>query len=153
MRMLRLDRTFDAVFVHDAVMYLTSEADLEAAVTTAWEHTRPGGAALFAPDFVRETFRERTEIHRNDDEGRALCCLEWCWDPDPNDATFVTEYAFLLREGGTVRAVHDRHVEGHFPRATWFRLLEAAGYHVELVPRPFDDDMTDDIFLCRKPGG
>ncbi|MGZ5294917.1 MAG: class I SAM-dependent methyltransferase, partial [Actinomycetota bacterium] len=30
MRTLRLGRTFDAVFVHDAISYLTSEADLRA---------------------------------------------------------------------------------------------------------------------------
>jgi ubiquinone/menaquinone biosynthesis C-methylase UbiE len=151
MRTLRLGRTFDVVFVHDAIMYMTNEADLEAVVKTAFEHTRPGGAALFAPDYVRETFRERTELHRNDDGSRALCCLDWSWDPDPSDDTFVTEFAFLLRDGGTVRAVHDRHVEGLFSRATWFRILEGAGYRVEAVPRPFDDEMTDEMFVCRRP--
>ena len=115
-------------------------------------HTKPGGAALFAPDFVRETFRERTDLHRNDDESRTLCCLEWTWDPDPRDDTFVTEFAFLLRDRGTMRAVHDRHVEGLFPRSTWLRVLEGAGYRVETVPRPFDDEMTDEMFLCRRPG-
>jgi SAM-dependent methyltransferase len=151
MRDLRLERAFDAVFVHDAVMYLTSEAELAAAAKTAFLHTRPGGAALFAPDYVRETFRERTELHANDDGERALRCLDWSWDPDPSDDTFVTEYAFLLRDGREVRAVHDRHVEGLFARATWLRVLESAGYRVEGVRRPFDDEMTDEIFLCRRP--
>ena len=57
MRTLRLGRTFDAVFVHDAVCYMTTDADLRRAMETAWAHCRPGGAALFAPDFVRENFR------------------------------------------------------------------------------------------------
>jgi len=152
MRDFRVERTFDAVFVHDAVMYLTTEAELAAAATTAFLHTRPGGAALFAPDYVCETFRERSELHANDDGERALRCLDWSWDPDPSDDTFVTEYAFLLRDGREVRAVHDRHVEGLFARATWLRVLEGAGYRVERVPRPFDDEMTNDVFLCRKPG-
>jgi SAM-dependent methyltransferase len=151
MRTLRLGRTFDVVFVHDAVMYMTSEAELETVAKTAFEHTRPGGAALFAPDFVRETFRERTDLHRNDEGDRTLCCLEWSFDPDPADDQFVTEFAFLLREGASVRAVHDRHVEGLFSRAAWLRVLESAGFRVETAPRPFDDEMTDDMFVCRRP--
>ena len=54
MRSVRLEREFDAVFVHDAVAYMTSEADLRRAIDTAYVHCRPGGAALFAPDHVRE---------------------------------------------------------------------------------------------------
>ncbi len=151
MRTLRLERTFDAVFVHDAVMYMTTVADLDAVVRTAFLHTRAGGAALFAPDYVKETFREASVLHQKDDGNRSLRCLDWTWDPDPTDDTFVTEYAFLLRDGVTMKAVHDRHVEAAFARATWFRLLEGAGYRVEMVPRPFDDQMTDEMFVCRRP--
>ena len=43
MRTLRLGRTFDVVFVHDAIGYLTSEEDLAAAIETAAVHVRPGG--------------------------------------------------------------------------------------------------------------
>ncbi len=56
MRTLRVGWTFDAVFVHDAVCYMTTEADLRRAMETAWVHCRPGGAVLFAPDYVRENF-------------------------------------------------------------------------------------------------
>src|SRR5262245_41966212 len=34
MRTLRLGRTFDVVFIHDAISYLTSEDDLRAAIET-----------------------------------------------------------------------------------------------------------------------
>jgi len=152
MRTLRLERTFDAVLVHDAVAYMTTRADLAAAVATAFAHLRPGGAAVFAPDYVRESFRERSELHGGDDGARALRCIEWVWDPDPADDTYVAEYAFLLRDGTDMRAVHDRHVEGLFARATWFEILQGAGFQVELVDRPFDDTTTDSIFLCRRPG-
>lgn len=46
MRSLRLGRTFDAVLIHDAVMYLTTEADLRAAFDTAFVHCRPGEAGF-----------------------------------------------------------------------------------------------------------
>lgn len=150
MRSIRLGRTFDAVFVHDAVMYLTTEDDLAAVMETAFEHTAPGGAAIFAPDFVREAFREMTELMEGKEGERAMRCVAWTWDPDPSDTTYVVDYAYLLRERGTVRAVHDPHVEGLFPRATWIRLLSQVGFDVETIDRPFDDDVTDEIFLCRR---
>lgn len=151
MRTLRLGRTFDAVLVHDAVSYMLTEADLTAAIRTAWEHTRPGGAALFAPDFLRETFEESTEVYEAEEGNRALRCLEWGWDPDPSDTQVRVEYAFLLRDGTEVQAVHDRHVEGLFPRGTWMRLLEGVGYRVESTRRPNGDGSFDETFLCRRP--
>ena len=52
MRTVRLGRCFDAVFVHDAVDYMTSEADLRQAMDTALAHCRPGGIAVFVPDRI-----------------------------------------------------------------------------------------------------
>jgi SAM-dependent methyltransferase len=151
MRSLRLDRMFDAILVHDAIVYMTTEEDLAAAARTAFLHTAPGGAAIFAPDALREAFRETTETIEGDDGARALRCLHWTWDPDPADSTCVVDFAFLLREGSTVRAVHDRHVEGLFSRRDWRRILGGAGYQVEIIGRPIDDGREDEIFLCRRP--
>jgi chemotaxis methyl-accepting protein methylase len=58
MRTVRLGRAFDAIFVHEAVMYMTTEDDLRAALTTVAIHLTPGGVALVAPDATTETFRE-----------------------------------------------------------------------------------------------
>jgi SAM-dependent methyltransferase len=44
MRSVRLGREFDAVFVHDAIDYMTTEADLRLAIETAFTHCRPGRA-------------------------------------------------------------------------------------------------------------
>ena len=46
MRTVRLGRTFDAVFVHDAIDYMLTEDDLRAAMVTAFEHCRPGGVVV-----------------------------------------------------------------------------------------------------------
>jgi len=56
MRSVRLGRAFDAVFVHDAIAYMTTEDDLRGVFATAFEHCRAGGVALFVPDAVTETF-------------------------------------------------------------------------------------------------
>ena len=152
MRDLRLNKTFDAVLVHDAIMYMTTEADLARAIETAFVHTRPGGAAVFAPDGVKDDFVERRSLLEGHDETRALSAIEWKWDPDPADDTVVVDYAFLLRENGEMRTVHDRHLEGLFARATWRRLLVNAGYRVETFARPLDDEGAfDDVFICRRP--
>ena len=83
---------------------------------TAFAHCRPGGAALFAPDHLRENFRTGTDYGGHDGDGRAARFLEWTWDPDPLDTTYTVDYAYLLREAdGSVRVEHDRHVEGLFP--------------------------------------
>ena len=104
MRSVRLGRIFDCVFVHDAVGYMTSESDLRRAMETAFVHCRPGGAALFAPDHVRENFRPSTDHGGHDAGARGLRYLEWTWDPDPTDTTCVADYAYLLRESdGSVR--------------------------------------------------
>jgi SAM-dependent methyltransferase len=151
MRTLRLGRAFDAVMVHDAVCYMTTEDDLRAAARTAFEHTRPGGTAIFAPDYVREKFRENTNLLSCDAGTRSMRGLEWCWDPDPADDTYRVEYSFLLRDGESVTSVHDRHIEGLFSRATWIEILRGVGYEVELIERPLDDDITtDEVFLCRR---
>lgn len=151
MRTLRLGRTFDAVLVHDAVMYMTSEAELRLAAETAFVHTRPGGAAVFAPDVLRENFTESSDLHEGAEGERALRCMEWVWDPDPNDDSFSVEYTFLLRDGTSMRAVHDRHVEGMFTLATWQRVLSSVGYRVETFERPIDDRCVDLVFLCVRP--
>ena len=135
MRTVRLGRAFDAVFVHDAIAYLTTEDDLRKVMETAFVHCQPGGAALFAPDHLRENFRTGTDWGGHDGDRRAARFLEWTWDPDPLDTTYTVDYAYLLREAdGSVRVVHDRHVEGLFPRATWLRLLDETGFEARAVP-------------------
>jgi SAM-dependent methyltransferase len=151
MRTLRLGREFDAVFAHDALDYMGSEADLRAAIETAFVHCRSGGVALFAPDYVRERFTAGTEHGGNDGRGRGIRYLEWTWDPDPDDHTYVTDFAYLLRKGTEVQAEHDRHVCGLFPRSTWLDLMADAGFRAESKPCLPDEDAGQEAFVAVKP--
>ena len=156
MRTVRLGRRFDAVFVHDAVCYMTSERDLRAAMATAFIHCEPGGAVLIAPDHVRENFSPSSSHGGHDaPDGRGLRYLEWTTDPDPSDTQYVVDYAILRREAnGTVHVDHDRHVEGLFSREDWLKWLLDAGFdpavvqvdHSELEPGEYE------IFIARRPG-
>jgi SAM-dependent methyltransferase len=153
MRTLRLGRTFDLVLVHDAVVYMTTEADLRAALETAFVHTRPGGVAIFLPDATRETLREGTSTGGHDGDGRALRYLEWTHDPDPGDSTYEVDYLVALREGDApVRVVHDRHVEGVFARGDWLAWLREAGFEAaahELSVEDATEGWT--AFVARRP--
>jgi SAM-dependent methyltransferase len=93
MRTLRLDRRFDMVLIHDAIMYATTPAAVRATLGTAAYHCRPGGLVVVLPDYVRETFEPGTDNGGHDGaDGRGLRFLEWTWDPDPNDDTYVVDY-------------------------------------------------------------
>jgi SAM-dependent methyltransferase len=174
MRTIRLGRTFDAVLVHDAVDYMTSEADLRQVIETAFVHCRPGGIALFVPDHVAETFRaHRGQGGGDDASGRQARFRERTWDPDPADTWVQAEYEFVLQEpDGTVEVVQEAHRLGLFGRDTWLRLLADAGFEAgagfetdasfetgaELEPGPElepgagrDGDEPRNLFTGRRP--
>jgi trans-aconitate methyltransferase len=156
MREIRLGREFDCVFIHDAIVYMRSEADLGAALETAFVHCAAGGAAVFAPDWVRENFKPATRHGGHDGpDGRALRYMQWSRDPDPGDNSYVVDYAYLLREAdGSVRVEHDRHVAGLFARADWLRLLADVGFEARAVPFEHSelDPETNEVFVARKLG-
>jgi SAM-dependent methyltransferase len=135
MRSVRLGRQFDLVFIHDAIMYMRTEADLARAIDTAYAHCRPGGAALFAPDCTRETFCPSTRHGGHDRGPRALRYLEWTWDPDPADSTYQSCMVYLLREGpAQVRSILDTHILGLFNTATWLDTIALAGFVPSALP-------------------
>ena len=153
MRSVRLGRTFDGVFVHDAIAYIVTEPDLQAVFETAAVHCRPGGSAVLVPDYVRETFAPRTDHggHDSEDGERGLRYLEWV-RADPSERTrHIVDFAYLLREGEDVRVERDRHVCGLFPRETWLRGLDAAGFDVEVAEPRFEDEPAGQVvFACRR---
>ena len=158
MQTIDLGRQFDAVLIHDAIVYMTTEPALKATLANAFQHLRPGGAAVFAPDSVRDSFQEQTEVEEAEDGERSMRCTIWSWDADPSDTTIQVEYGFLLREGEAVRSVHDRHTEGLFSIADWLRLLREVGFEARTVPRTAEADIDasasayfDQVFLCHRP--
>lgn len=154
MRTIRLGRTFDAVFVHDAVNYMTTEADLGEVMATASAHCRPGGVAVFVPDHITETFESVTSCGGGDgDDGRGARFLEWSWDPDPGDTWMRADFVYLLRDsGGPVQVVHETHRLGLFGRETWLGLLAGAGFEPQAVTEETSEDRTPrEMFLGRRP--
>lgn len=154
LRRVRLGRSFDAVFVHDAISYVTTGADLDLAAETAFVHCRPGGVALFVPDFVAETFAPFTQHGGHDGpDGRAARYLEWVADADPDDTEVEAELVVALREPGRpLRVVNETHRMGLFGRAVWRAVLARAGFEVEAITEETSEDHTPrELFLGRRP--
>jgi SAM-dependent methyltransferase len=151
MRTLRLGRTFDVVFIHDAVSYLTTDSDLRAAIETAAAHVRPGGVVILTPDATSDIFTPRTDHGGHDgDDGRSLRYLEWIHPT--TGSTYDVDYLIIARgPGGEVRVVHDRHVLGLFARATWERLIEETGLVLvdTTVKNPYELEQA--AFVARRP--
>ncbi len=140
MRTVRLDETFDAVLIHDAIDYMRTEDDLRAAFATARAHLRPGGLLLAIPDDYVETFTPphiAHETRRRD--GAELTYVEYSTDPDPGDTEIETVYVFFFRENGALRVEVDRHTTGLFPIGTWERLLQGSGFEAERLDYPFSE--------------
>lgn len=153
MRTLRLGRTFDAVFVHDAVMYMTTEEDLSAVIDTAAIHTAPGGVVLLVPDTVREAFAPGVDQGGHDGpDGRSLRYLEWTHAAHPEGTAFEVDFTIMLREPGEqVRVVHDHHVYGLFGRDTWRRLIAEAGLELVEVDVEHPHPGEFETFAARRP--
>ena len=147
MRTMFLDRKFDAVFVHDAIMYAQTPNELRATFVTARRHLEAGGGFVVLPDFMQEQFEAGLDSGGHDgDDGRGLRYLEWTWDPDPTDHTVEVAFAFLLREAdGTTVAEQDRHRWGSFPRRVWEALLVDAGFELIEVA----ESSGRSVFLAR----
>jgi SAM-dependent methyltransferase len=150
MRTIRLGRTFDAVLVHDAIDYMTTEDDLRQVIETAYAHCRPGGLAVFVPDHVADAFQPYSGGGGGSDEaGRQASFSEWTWDPDPADDWIQAEYEFVLRDAdGTVRVVTETHQLGAFRRATWLRLLTEAGFDTVTTEDPAE--IRGHLFIGRR---
>ncbi|XAM01242.1 class I SAM-dependent methyltransferase [Phycisphaeraceae bacterium D3-23] len=160
MRTVRLGETFDAVLIHDAIDYMLTEDDVVMTLRTALAHLRPGGVALIAPTYVKETFidgdvaddgttipgignprneapREENEspaaqrVATNDDE---LTYFTFVHDADPADSVFEMILLYLIRDGQTrqVEVVEDRHTCGLFAAEQWLAMMLKA----RLEPQP-----------------
>jgi len=152
MRNTRLVRQFDAVFIHDAISHIATEADLKSTIETAFIHCKPGGAALFCPDYVRENYRSSTKHGGHDAGERGMRYLAWDRDPDPADNTYITDFAYILREGDNIRCEYDRMVMGLFGHQDWLRLIGEAGFEARSVPFKIRDMKTgSEVFLGFRP--
>jgi len=150
MRSLRLGKTFAAVMIHDAIMYMTTAKDLIAALTTARAHLDAGGALMVLPDFVAETFEPRVQTgghDARDGSARGLRYMAWTQAAKVGATAHDLDFAIMLRVAdGSVEVFHDRHRLGLFPRDAWREAFIAAGFASPSVHR---DPWQREVFIAR----
>jgi SAM-dependent methyltransferase len=151
MRAIRLGRTFEVVLIHDAIMYMTTEHDLIAALATAGAHVGRDGVLIVLPDYVAETFAPGVETGGNDgSDRRSIRYICWSHAPAAGATVHDADYAIMLRNpDGSVEVVHDRHTIGLFARDTWRNAFLRAGF---AAPRIVSDPWRRDVFIARRVG-
>ena len=140
MRTVRLNATYDVVLIYDAIDYMLTEDDVEAALATARSHLNPNGLLLAAPDWFRETYPGKHTMHWHQDHGDTVLDVAEHLPNVPTNSTIVeSTFVYTLRQGDEVTLEEDHHTTGLFPRSTWFRLIQGAGFQVELLKVPSCD--------------
>jgi SAM-dependent methyltransferase len=152
MRSLDLERTFDAVFVNDAISYMTSLPDLVAVFRTARRHLKPQGVMLVNADMTRESFvQNRTDSSWRSREGLQATFIENYFDPDPEDTELEFVLTCIIRDRDGVRVEHDLHRLGIFSRKQWEEALNCAGFDLldtECPPEIADEHPEVNLFVC-----
>ncbi len=153
MRTVRLDRTYDAVLIHDAISYMLTEDDLRAVFATARVHLRAGGLLLVAPDLVKENFKDGMVLRwpippASQPGGPEVSVEERITDPDPTDTVIESVITFTIFEDGSRRVERDIHHTGLFSLDVWLETMEEAGFETEALPLPGDGDGCGEHLLC-----
>ena len=150
MRTFRLNRSFDAVLMDDAISHMNCRADFVAAFRTAYAHLSPGGVLVVTPDVTIESFRQnKTTATPATQEGLDVVFIENVYDPDPADERYETTILYLIRDHGRLRIETDHWTMGIFSLETWRHVLRETGFHVhEGLYSSGEDEYT--VFACVK---
>lgn len=140
MRSVRLERTFDAVLVHDAIAYMTTITELENVYRTAAAHLAVGGVMVALPEELRgRVADDYVDIETSSDERRTVTIIETKYDADPSDHEMETVYVFLIREHGQLRVEVDRHRNGIFELDEFLGAMRTAGFAPRAEPWELSD--------------
>jgi SAM-dependent methyltransferase len=155
MRTFRLDRSFDAVLVDDAISHMCRRDDLVAAFRAAAAHLKPGGVLIATPDVTAETFQQNRTVvtpatRAATPDGLEVVFVENSYDPDPMDEQFDATILYLIRDHGRLRIETDHWTMGLFPLDAWRAVLRAAGLTV-LEERYVAGADGYTVFACVKP--
>jgi SAM-dependent methyltransferase len=163
MRELPILGAFDLVTcLDDAVNYLTSGAELRAAVRGFARNLRPGGLAIFDANTLA--------TYRTSFAGDAALECDgafFCWrgeasaNAEPGALASAWIEVFEAEEGGSWRRSRTRHLQRHHPRAEVERAIAGAGLELavargqlpgaRLELEPDEEVHSKVVYVARKP--
>lgn len=91
------------------------------------------------PNTYKASENQETKVvlsHGGRDEGdKGLRYLEWTIDQDPNDGSYCSYMAYMLKEGNRIRqSTLDENICGLFPEADWLKIIEEVGFRPRKLP-------------------
>lgn len=151
MRHFCLNKQFDAIFIHDAIMYLTDEKDMMKTFRRCYDHVKAHGGMLIVPDYFRETYKPATSHGGIDRDGKGFRYLEWSNDSDHHDSVFECDFVYIFKNRGmNPHVMHERHFLGIFSRETWVNCLNRAGFETEIRTFTLESEDTPYELLIAK---
>ena len=129
----KLPTLVDVVFLHDAVMYLTTEEDLYKTFLSAKECLREGGIFLVVPDIFLEDFEEHFLAGGEDgfleNQSVSVRLSEWHWSNVETPNRVNVEFSLLIRhDNQPVQHIHETHIMGIFSPEQYIHNLQKAGF-------------------------
>jgi SAM-dependent methyltransferase len=128
-----LGEKFDAILLHDAVMYLTTEEDLYKTFAAAKKCLCKDGVLLVVPDVYLEDFEEHFLAGGEDgwinNEPVSVRLSEWHWRNEKHEHQIFVEFSMLIRhEDQSVQNIHETHTMGLYSREQYVQNLQKAGF-------------------------
>ena len=140
MRTLTLNRTFDAVFIHDAIGHILTIKDLEKVMRTAHLHCKDKGTVLIVPDFIKDIYQPSFASGGHGDHKNGLRFMDWNYDPDPKDTTCISDYMYIVRKNNrTIHTIHDHFPMGLFSKKQWSDTMKKNGFTIKFIPLTHKD--------------
>lgn len=134
MRTLNLYQPFDAVLIHDAIDYMTTQEDAHAAVATAARHLDPGGVCLIAPTYTTESFEDGESVRdqtTGEIDGNPVELDYTSTVRRTSDSTFDLTIALTAQIDGNPQHIIDTHHCGLFSTEQWTAWMQEEGFTVD----------------------
>jgi trans-aconitate methyltransferase len=155
MRNFELLQEYDAIFIDDAISYMTNRDDLHRVLIQTYKHLKPGGVMCVTPDTTTETFiqNQTTVFYSQPSEkypDTKVVYIQNDYVSDPANESYDATFVYLIRKNGVLNIETDHHVLGIFPLQIWKDLLVLTGFDVN--EETYDADEQQYIsFICTKP--
>jgi len=137
MRQFDLERSFDVVFVGDAISYIHSRHDLAQVLRNCHQHLADDGMAVLTldtctEDFIQNEVEHFQSIPHHKHPDTSVIYINVTYDPDPTDNSYECLFLYLIRTPQGLRIEQETHLLGVFSIPDWERIIGESGFDFHL---------------------